>query len=62
MTEVGKKREGEGSEPMGHPGEEAAPALPTYEPPTVITYHREELQEELGPALACSFSGSVVGC
>ena len=44
------------------PGEEATPDLPPYEPPVVITYHREELLEELGPAQACSFSGSVVSC
>ena len=61
MTEV-RKREGERSEPMGRPGEEATPAPPMYEPPAVITYHEEELLEELGPALACSFSGSVVSC
>lgn len=40
----------------------SAKDVPSYEPPAVITYRREELLEELGPAQACSFSGSVVGC
>lgn len=49
-----------------HPGL-AVPAeedsqTPAYEPPTVLSYSHEDLMGELGPAHACSFSGSVVGC
>jgi len=36
--------------------------LPAYEPPRVVTYQDDELLAELGPAQACSFGGSVVGC
>ena len=36
--------------------------LPPYEPPQVLTYHDDDLLAELGPAQACSFGGSVVGC
>lgn len=28
--------------------------LPKYEPPVVVTYHEEDILEELGPARACS--------
>ncbi len=33
-----------------------------YKPPRVVTYHADDLLEELGPAQACSFSGSVIAC
>jgi hypothetical protein len=36
--------------------------MPEYEPPEVVTHRGEELLEELGPAQACSFNHSVVGC
>lgn len=36
--------------------------IPEYEPPNVLSYSQEDLMQELGPARACSFSGSVVGC
>lgn len=47
-----------------HPSTRAdeEPQLPNYEPPTVLSYSEEDLIQELGPARACSFSGSVVGC
>jgi hypothetical protein len=35
---------------------------PPYEPPQVVTYHDDDLLAELGPAQACSYVGSVVGC
>ena len=38
------------------------PELPPYEPPQVVTYHDDDLLAELGPAQACSFGSSVVGC
>ena len=28
--------------------------LPKYEPPVVVTYHEDDILEELGPAQACS--------
>lgn len=28
--------------------------LPKYEPPIVVTYHEDDILEELGPAQACS--------
>jgi hypothetical protein len=42
--------------------EEIEPELPPYEPPQVVTYHDDDLLAELGPAQACSYGGSVVGC
>ena len=36
--------------------------LPAYEPPRVVTYRDDDLLAELGPAQACSFGSSVVGC
>jgi hypothetical protein len=36
--------------------------LPPYESPRVVTYRDDDLLAELGPAQACSFSHSVVGC
>jgi len=36
--------------------------LPPYEPPQVVTYHDDDLLAELGPAQACSFGHSVIGC
>jgi len=39
-----------------------AGALPEYEPPKVLTYRGEAVLDALGPAQACSFTGSVVGC
>jgi len=38
------------------------PGLPPYKPPQVVTYRDDDLLAELGPAQACSFSHSVVGC
>jgi hypothetical protein len=38
------------------------PEFPPYEPPQVVTYRDDDLLAELGPAQACSFSHSVVGC
>ena len=38
------------------------PGLPPYKPPQVVTYRDDDLLAELGPAQACSFGGSVVGC
>jgi hypothetical protein len=38
------------------------PALPEYAPPRVVTYHGQEIQDELGPAQACSFVHSVILC
>jgi len=50
----------EGVGPTATASQETSPDRPPYEPPAVITYHREELLEELGPAHACSFSASIV--
>lgn len=44
------------------PEERVELELPPYEPPQVVTYYDDDLLAELGPARACSFSGSVVGC
>lgn len=41
---------------------QASEVLPAYEPPEVVTHRGDELVAELGPAQACSFSGSVVEC
>ena len=49
-----------GHQPLG-PVSSPQP-IPAYEPPEVITYRDEDLLAELGPALACSFSGSVISC
>jgi len=38
------------------------PEFPPYEPPRVVTYRDDDLLAELGPAQACSFNHSVVGC
>jgi len=42
--------------------QEMEPKLPVYEPPRVVTYHDDDLLAELGPAQACSFGHSVIGC
>ena len=41
---------------------EASDSLPVYEPPQVVTHRGDELIDELGPAQACTFSGSVTLC
>lgn len=50
------------AEPEDVLDQEAEPELPSYEAPQVVTYHDDDLLAELGPAQACSFGGSVVGC
>ena len=34
--------------------EKKAKKIPKYEPPVVVTYHEDDILEELGPAQACS--------
>lgn len=41
---------------------QASEMLPAYEPPEVVTHRGDELIDELGPAQACSFAGSMTGC
>ena len=42
--------------------ETAAPELPPYEAPRVVTYRGDDVLQLLPPAQACSFGHSVVAC
>ena len=41
--------------------EQHSSSLPEYEPPEVVTHRGDDLVDELGPAQACTFSGSTTG-